>query len=143
MGVQILQGAPFSLSPAIRTGEHSQFDAVAATDPATGDTPALPADTATSPDAVVTEEVLTEEDTRSATQEFEDAPTAVSPGKKSGLSNLEIAGLAILGTLAIGAILDKDKKVVENTGEGHRIHAYALASPIARKIAGEIVQGRL
>ncbi len=93
------------------------IDAVAATDPASGDTPALPADTATSPDAVVTEEVLTEEDTRSATQEFEDAPTAVSPGKKSGLSNLEIAGLAILGTLAIGAILDKDKKVVENTGD--------------------------
>ena len=93
------------------------IDAAAASEPASGETPALPADVAVSPEAVVTEEVLTEEDTRSATQEFQDAPAEVAPGKKSGLSNLEIAGLAILGTLAIGAILDKDKKVVENTGD--------------------------
>ena len=100
----------------------------AATDPTTieavtqneaveGETPVLPSETETSPDAVVTETVLTEEDTRSSTQEFDEAPTEVEPGKKNGLSNLEIAGLAILGTLAIGAILDKDKEVVENTGD--------------------------
>jgi outer membrane protein OmpA-like peptidoglycan-associated protein len=77
----------------------------------------LPSEEETSKDAAVTEEVLTEDDTRSASEEFDAAPTAVAPGKKSGLSNLEIAGLAILGTLAVGAILKNNKRVVENTGD--------------------------
>ena len=99
------------------TSDASTIEAAATPEVALGEEPVLPSETDTSPDATVTEEVLSEEDTRSATQEFDAAPTEVAPGKKSGLSNLEIAGLAILGTLAIGAILDQDKEVVENTGD--------------------------
>jgi outer membrane protein OmpA-like peptidoglycan-associated protein len=93
------------------------IDAVSQTGNTEGEAAELPSESEPSPEATVTETVLTEEDTRSSTQEFDDAPSEVEPGKKDGLSNLEIAGLAILGTLAIGAILDKDKEVVENTGD--------------------------
>lgn len=93
------------------------IDAVEATATVEGDAEVLPSDTETSPDAVVTEEVLTEDDTRAATEEFDAVPTEVAPGKKSGLSNLEIAGLAILGTLAVGVLLKNGNQVVENTGD--------------------------
>ncbi len=85
--------------------------------PAGTDAAAIGAVTAEKTDAVVTEEVLTQDDTRSATEEFDAVPTEVAPGKKSGLSNLEIAGLAVLGTLAVGVLLKDHKRVVENTGD--------------------------
>ena len=67
------------------------------------------------PEATVTE--VTAADTRASDEEFEAAPTEVSEGKKSGLSNLEKFGLLALGGLAVGAILNNRDKVVSNTGD--------------------------
>lgn len=98
------------------TTDPTAIDAVAATDPAGTDT-TLPADTATSSEATVTDEVLTEDDTRASTQEFEQAPKATTKGKKSGLTDLETAGLVVLGTLVVGALLSNGNEVVENSGD--------------------------
>ncbi len=100
------------------TTDPTKIDAVVATDPAEGSGgTTLPADTATSSEATVTDEVLTEDDTRASTQEFDAAPKATSGGKKSGLTDLETAGLIVLGTLAVGALLSNGNQVVENSGD--------------------------
>ena len=89
-----------------------------ATDPvvAAGDSPNAP-DATTAPDTKVTEEVITEEDVRASTEEFDAAPTVVAPGKKSGLSDLEKVGLIALGALVVGAIINQNKEVVSNSGD--------------------------
>ena len=86
-----------------------------------------PADQPVPETATVTTETVTEADTRSAAEEFAAAPVEVAPGKKSGLSNLEKAGLVALGALAIGTIIRGSqnggheeagqKQVVQNTGD--------------------------
>ncbi|NBZ88751.1 OmpA family protein [Stagnihabitans tardus] len=85
-----------------------------------------PADQPVPETATVTTETVTETETRSADQEFAAAPVQVAPGKKSGLSNLEKAGLVALGALAIGTIIhgaqnggntEGVKQVVQNTGD--------------------------
>ncbi|WP_374375670.1 OmpA family protein [Tabrizicola sp.] len=77
-------------------------------------------------------ETLTADNTRSSAQEFAAAPKALAGGKKSGLSDLEKAGLLVLGALAVGAIIKNnreaaatdttvstmgDSRVVSNTGD--------------------------
>jgi outer membrane protein OmpA-like peptidoglycan-associated protein len=79
-------------------------------------------------------ETLTEANTRTSAQEFAAAPVALADGKKSGLSDLEKAGLLVLGALAVGAIIKnnraaaatdttvstmgpQDSRVVSNTGD--------------------------
>ena len=77
----------------------------------------LPADQPTPPNATVTTEVLTNENTRSSKQEFSPTPAIVTPGKKTGLSDFEKVGLVALGALVIGAIINGNRQVVQNTGD--------------------------
>ncbi|MBE2277165.1 MAG: OmpA family protein, partial [Rhodobacteraceae bacterium] len=69
----------------------------------------------------VTTEVVTAESARTSDEEFAAAPTVVSEGKKSGLSDLEKVGLLALGALVVGAVINEGKKderkVVSNTGD--------------------------
>ena len=67
--------------------------------------------------ATVTTETVTAADTRASTQEFAATPVTVAPGKKSHLSDLEKVGLIALGAVVIGAIINGNKQVVENTGD--------------------------
>jgi flagellar motor protein MotB len=78
-------------------------------------------------------QTITQDSVRSSAQEFAAAPVALSSGKKSGLSDLEKAGLLVLGGLAVGAIIKnnraaaadtsvstmgpQDARVVSNTGD--------------------------
>lgn len=89
--------------------------------PATRDRPAprpLAADTA--PDAAEGRgglvQRLTEEDTRSSTEDF-DQPVVRDRKKKSGLSDLEKFGLVVLGGLVVGSLLRNGDKVVSNSGD--------------------------
>ncbi len=73
--------------------------------------------------AAVTQ-TITEDQVRSSSQEFAAAPVAMAEGKRSGLSNLEKAGLVVLGALAVGAIIksnndrqEEQRRVVSNTGD--------------------------
>jgi outer membrane protein OmpA-like peptidoglycan-associated protein len=73
--------------------------------------------------AAVTQ-TITEDQVRSSSQEFAAAPVALAEGKRSGLSNLEKAGLVVLGALAVGAIIksnndrqEEQRRVVSNTGD--------------------------
>ncbi|NHB77389.1 OmpA family protein, partial [Rhodobacter calidifons] len=82
--------------------------------------------------ATVTQ-TITDADARSSSQEFAAAPVALAGGKKSGLSDLEKAGLLVLGALAVGAIIKNNQaaaatptvstmgpqeaRVVSNTGD--------------------------
>ena len=81
------------------------------------DPPDAGVDAGDTPDADVTEEVITEDDVRGSGEEFADAPTEVAPGKKSGLSDLEKVGLIALGALAVGSIINSNKEVVSNSGD--------------------------
>ncbi|MDR0810115.1 MAG: OmpA family protein [Gemmobacter sp.] len=76
----------------------------------------------------VTETRVTESDARRADREPGDQPDAAGQGlptspedktaaKKGGLSDLEKAGLVVLGALAVGAILQNGNRVVSNTGD--------------------------
>jgi len=69
-------------------------------------------------------ETITEADVRTSDEEFAPAPVVTEEGKKSGLSNLEKAGLIVLGALVVGAIIKSNKekqeeetRVVSNTGD--------------------------
>jgi outer membrane protein OmpA-like peptidoglycan-associated protein len=91
--------------------------------------------TETDPSALVAAvtETITEDNVRTSAEEFAAAPRALSEGKKSGLSDLEKAGLLVLGALAVGAIIKnnraaaadttvstkgpQDARVVSNTGD--------------------------
>ena len=72
--------------------------------------------------ASVTEKIATR-GTRTSADEFAAAPTRRGDGRKSGLSDLEKAGLLVLGALAVGAIIKSgndagdDRRVVSNTGD--------------------------
>jgi outer membrane protein OmpA-like peptidoglycan-associated protein len=76
----------------------------------------LPSDTEPAAEATVTEEVLTEVDTRSATEEFDSAPVATAD-EDEGLTDLELAGLVALSALVVGAMLSNGNEVVENSGD--------------------------
>jgi outer membrane protein OmpA-like peptidoglycan-associated protein len=73
--------------------------------------------------AAVTE-TITAEGVRSSAEEFAAPPVSLAEGKKSGLSNLEKAGLVVLGALVVGSIIksandrrDEERRVVSNTGD--------------------------
>ena len=96
--------------------------AAAAADAAVTNDGKSPADATPSPDAVVTEEKVTAADTRTSAQEFAAAPATTADGtKKTGLSDLERAGLVALGALAIGQMLfgnnGGSNEVVSNSGD--------------------------
>jgi outer membrane protein OmpA-like peptidoglycan-associated protein len=55
-------------------------------------------------------ETITEETARTSAEEFAAAPRALGDGKKSGLSDLEKAGLLVLGALAVGAIIKNNRE---------------------------------
>ena len=124
----VIVDAPVATEEAVTTLE-TALDAPAAPDAVVTDTPVaaattetppdgtLPADQAPSADATVTTEVVTATDTRSSAEEFAAAPVMVAPGKKNGLSDFEKVGLVALGALAIGAIINGNKQVVQNTGD--------------------------
>lgn len=66
----------------------------------------------------VTETTITEFDTRSSFEDFAKAPEVLEGGrKKSGLSDLEKAGLIALGAIVVGKILSDGREVVANTGD--------------------------
>lgn len=96
---RLLQEASEAVPPAAATPAEAATDA-----------PVAPAD--------VTETTVTEADTRQSFQDFRDAPQLVEGGqKKSGLSDLEKAGLVALGALVVGKMLSDGREVVNNTGD--------------------------
>lgn len=60
---------------------------------------------------------LTEDDTRSSNEEFENDVSAAPKAKSGGLSDLEKAGLLLLGAVVVGTIINNNEKVVANTGD--------------------------
>lgn len=80
---------------------------------------ALAADTAVDSEAEVTQETITEDSVRASAQDFEDwrgaAPAATE--SDSGPSDLERAGLLLLGAVVVGAILANGQRVEANTGD--------------------------
>lgn len=105
--------APATSDPTVQ----EQAPVVAAAAGEGADLTKAPADQPAPKDAKVTTETVTEADTRASSENFTAAPATVSPGKKSGLSDLEKVGLVALGALAIGAMLKGNKEVVSNTGD--------------------------
>jgi len=99
--------------------------AAAATAMAPADADAAAALAPADPDALTgaVTETITEGAVRTSAQEFAAPPVMVAEGKKSGLSNLEKAGLVVLGALAVGAIVKSNndrqeaRRVVSNTGD--------------------------
>lgn len=65
-------------------------------------------------DVEVTTQTVTEEATRSSSQEFVEPKASTKDG---GLSNLEKAGLLALGAVVVGAILKNGEKVTAKTGD--------------------------
>ena len=117
-----------ALSNLLAGAASTTADAPAAAPVAAAQSGQQPADAAPSAEAVTaTTEVVTEDSTRSATEEFAAAPQTVAPGKKNRLSNLEKAGLLGLGALVVGSVLKQNsnaaaaqqqqQQVVSNTGD--------------------------
>jgi outer membrane protein OmpA-like peptidoglycan-associated protein len=73
---------------------------------------------AVDPEADVSVTTITEADARSSFEDFADAPKLLEGGqKKSGLSDLEKAGLLALGAIVVGNLLSDGREVVANTGD--------------------------
>lgn len=103
-------------APATEGAEDAQSApaAAAATASTEGTTEATPA----AEPQEVTETTITAADTRSSFEEFAAAPEVLDGGrKKSGLSDLEKAGLIALGAIVVGKILSDGREVVANTGD--------------------------
>jgi outer membrane protein OmpA-like peptidoglycan-associated protein len=60
---------------------------------------------------------LTEDDIRSSAEEFGTDVAAAPKTKGSGLSDLEKAGLLLLGAVIVGEIINNNERVVANTGD--------------------------
>lgn len=69
------------------------------------------------PPAAVSEMQITAADTRSSAQEFAPPPQQLADSKKSGLSDLERAGLFALGALVLGKVMTGGQEVVANSGD--------------------------
>ena len=114
---QLLTVDPTAIDP-----ESLAAAAITAPPPAEDGTVAVaPADTGALISAVT--ETIAPEAVRTSGQEFSAAPVTVAEGKKSGLSNLEKAGLVVLGALVVGSIIksnndrQEERRVVSNTGD--------------------------
>ena len=116
---QLLTADPTVIDPATLAAAETITAAPVEEGGAFGIAPANPEDLI----GEVTESLITEDNTRMASEEFAAAPVALAEGKKSGLSDLEKAGLLVLGALAVGAIIKsandekEDRRVVSNTGD--------------------------
>lgn len=71
----------------------------------------------TVPAADVVTRTVTETNTRSSDQDFDNTVSVAPKADDGGLTNLEKAGLLILGAVVVGAILNNNEKVVANTGD--------------------------
>lgn len=60
---------------------------------------------------------LTEDDTRASNEEFENVVGAAPRAEGGGLSDLEKAGLLLLGAVVVGTIINNNERVVANTGD--------------------------
>ncbi len=68
--------------------------------------------------AQVDETVVTEENSRSSSEEFQTQENATAPsGEKKGLSNFEKFAIGAAGIVALDAILGNDREVVSNSGD--------------------------
>jgi len=80
--------------------------------------PRAAATTGTEPAPGATSTTITEEDSRSSSEEFSQPSAAVKGADDRGLSTLQKVGLVALGALAVGAILNaRGDQVVENSGD--------------------------
>ncbi|MGL4236655.1 OmpA family protein, partial [Tabrizicola sp.] len=115
---QLLTADPTAIDPSALAAAATLTTAA----PAEDGTIVLPETDPASLVAAVTE-TITEDTARTSAQEFAAAPVALAEGKKSGLSDLEKAGLLVLGALAVGAIIKnnndarEERRVVSNTGD--------------------------
>ncbi|SEM89219.1 Outer membrane protein OmpA [Gemmobacter aquatilis] len=75
--------------------------------------------TAAAPSAKVTQRKVTEADIRRSKDDFKSKPVSDKDAKKhdGGLSDLEKAGLVVLGALVVGSLLNNGDQVVSNTGD--------------------------
>ncbi|MFN4191426.1 MAG: OmpA family protein [Tabrizicola sp.] len=105
----LLTSDPTAINPAAIAAA----ELVTASPQAEGTTPILEADPANLV-ATVTE-TITDANARSSAQEFAAPPVALAEGKKSGLSDLEKAGLLVLGALAVGAIIKNNRAAATDT----------------------------
>lgn len=69
------------------------------------------------PAADIVTRTVTKADTRSSDQDFENSVSVAPKSDDGGLTNLEKAGLLLLGAVVVGAILKNNEKVVANTGD--------------------------
>ena len=112
-------GAAAAVLGTLAAGAEASAPAAEGTAPADA-TAAAPTTTATAeaapPEVSVT--TITDADARASYEEFADAPTVLEGGrKKSGLSDLEKAGLLALGAIVVGNLLSDGREVVANTGD--------------------------
>lgn len=122
--------------PAVVDGAEAPAEAppAAAAAEAAPPTDGKPLDAAPSPDAVVTTETLTEENTRTSDKDFTLRPDGMTPAPQTGsgtetadrprarkdddgMSDLAKVGLVALGALAVGALLSDGREVVQNSGD--------------------------
>lgn len=80
-------------------------------------TEAAQAPDSVAPTADVVTRTITRDDARSSLQEFDNSVSAAPKADSGGLTNLEKAGLLLLGAVVVGTILNNNQKVVANTGD--------------------------
>lgn len=102
---QLLTADPLAINPSTLAAAELVAAAPAEDDAATEIVEADPANL-----VAETTETITEETARTSSEEFAAAPTALGDGRKSGFSDLEKAGLLVLGALAVGAIIRNNRE---------------------------------
>ncbi|WP_295075939.1 OmpA family protein [Tabrizicola sp.] len=102
---QLLTADPLAINPSTLAAAELVAAAPAEDDAATEIVEADPANL-----VAETTETITEETARTSSEEFAAAPTALGDGRKSGFSDLEKAGLLVLGALAVGAIIKNNRE---------------------------------
>jgi hypothetical protein len=112
--------------------------------------PEAAADASTEPAPGATVTTITEEDSRSSSEEFSQPSTEGARDDDGGLTTLQKVGLVALGALAVGAILNaRGDQVVENSGDrvvvdprGHvSINGKAISEPYVQTFCPVDSQG--
>lgn len=106
---EVSQNLDALIGAAPTAAETSPVAAVSAPEAAGGSAPPPPAQ--------ISETRITAADTRSSAQEFAPPPQQLADSKKSGLSDLERAGLFALGALVLGKVMTGGQEVVANSGD--------------------------